>query len=348
VYDGKLWVIAGSYFDGTYVALSDVWHSSNGVDWVESTDSVPWSNLAVHAAVVYEDKIWVMGGWAQGSLSSDVWTYEKTVGWTHITGAAPWGPRWHHDAVVFDGKIWLFGGASSTPDWNEKNDVWCYDKVAGWQEVTSLAPWLPRGDHKVAVVQGKIYLAFGATYKSGAWTEFNDVWSYDTVSGWARLASPAPWEPRADATLTSLKDNLYVVGGGSVDETGFHMFNDAWRSGPGLFSGFNVSGTLAESPFNAQFTDTSASWGMPIQSWAWDFGDGNTSDQQSPAHTYWDTGIYTVSLTVSNGAGSDTKTKRDLITVAEKVPCLGNIGIIFVALCLTALGSLALRNRLKV
>lgn len=60
------------------------------------------------------------------------------------------------------------------------------------------------------------------------------------------------------------------------------------------------------------FTDEST--GEPT-SWEWTFGDGGTSTEQSPEHTYTETGTYTVSLTATNEAGSNTETKADYITV---------------------------------
>ncbi len=50
-----------------------------------------------------------------------------------------------------------------------------------------------------------------------------------------------------------------------------------------------------------------------ITSWSWNFGDGSTSTQQYPSHTYTVAGLYTVSLTVSDGISNDTETKTDLI-----------------------------------
>ena len=66
-----------------------------------------------------------------------------------------------------------------------------------------------------------------------------------------------------------------------------------------------------------QFTDQSA--GGPT-SWAWDFGDGATSNVASPAHTYAAPGTYTVSLHVANSKGSDTSTMTDLVTVSAHTP----------------------------
>ncbi len=54
-----------------------------------------------------------------------------------------------------------------------------------------------------------------------------------------------------------------------------------------------------------QFTDESIE---PL-TWAWDFGDGNTSTQQSPLHTYAAFGVYTVTLTVTNGDCMHTTTR---------------------------------------
>jgi PKD repeat protein len=50
-------------------------------------------------------------------------------------------------------------------------------------------------------------------------------------------------------------------------------------------------------------------------SWAWDFGDGATSTEQNPKHTYMKEGIYTVKLTAKNNFGEDTRVRTDLITV---------------------------------
>lgn len=48
------------------------------------------------------------------------------------------------------------------------------------------------------------------------------------------------------------------------------------------------------------FYDQSFSYnGSPITAWFWDFGDGNTSTEQNPAHTYTSDGAFTVGLTVS-------------------------------------------------
>ena len=61
------------------------------------------------------------------------------------------------------------------------------------------------------------------------------------------------------------------------------------------------------------FTNES-SWGDDTLSYLWDFGDGNQSSEQSPVHTYQNSGEYTVLLTASNQNG-DTFTTQQALTI---------------------------------
>lgn len=66
-----------------------------------------------------------------------------------------------------------------------------------------------------------------------------------------------------------------------------------------------------------QFTSTSTTnpSGQNITSYSWDFGDGQSSTQQNPTHTYAEAGNKTVTLTVGIGNGSCTSSKTQTVTV---------------------------------
>jgi PKD repeat protein len=70
------------------------------------------------------------------------------------------------------------------------------------------------------------------------------------------------------------------------------------------------------SPLVINFTDLSVAGPNAITEWSWDFGDGGTSDLQNPTHTFFETGNYSVSLTVTNSESSaNSETKTDYIEV---------------------------------
>lgn len=72
-------------------------------------------------------------------------------------------------------------------------------------------------------------------------------------------------------------------------------------------------------PFTLVFTDQST--GSPT-SWLWDFGDGTISSNRNPTHVYSTLGDFTVSLLVTNAAGSNTATVTHAVQVGE--PTIAN------------------------
>jgi gliding motility-associated-like protein len=67
-----------------------------------------------------------------------------------------------------------------------------------------------------------------------------------------------------------------------------------------------------------QFTDQSVSTNAPLNSWTWDFGDGQTSTQRNPSHYYSNPGTYTVTLTVGNIKGCTAIKSQNTIVVNPK------------------------------
>jgi PKD repeat protein len=61
-------------------------------------------------------------------------------------------------------------------------------------------------------------------------------------------------------------------------------------------------------PLTVSFTGFGTDIDGKLVSYSWDFGDGSTSSQQSPSHTYSSAGSYTASLTVTDGQGAASST----------------------------------------
>lgn len=77
---------------------------------------------------------------------------------------------------------------------------------------------------------------------------------------------------------------------------------------------FTSDVTSGADSLTVNFTDLSTN--SPT-SWLWDFGDGNTSASQNPTHSYSSAGHFTVTLTATNGDGSNTDIKSNYIFVGK-------------------------------
>ena len=90
----------------------------------------------------------------------------------------------------------------------------------------------------------------------------------------------------------------------------------------GAFADFTTAANQScAAPFTINFTNTSYN----CNSYLWDFGDGNTSTNRTPSHTYTDYGTYTVTLTVNSNnlvCGSDTTIRIDYIVIDEDLQCV--------------------------
>jgi len=77
---------------------------------------------------------------------------------------------------------------------------------------------------------------------------------------------------------------------------------------------FSATPATGPAPLAVAFTDTSTG---SITSRSWTFGDGATSAEANPSHTFTAAGSYTVALTVKGAGGSNTKTQAGCVVVGS-------------------------------
>ncbi len=73
---------------------------------------------------------------------------------------------------------------------------------------------------------------------------------------------------------------------------------------------FEADTTFGWVPFDVNFT---ASSGLQVDTWTWDFGDGDSSYVQSPVHSYEEPGLYTVKAEISAGGKMRSRVKTNYI-----------------------------------
>ncbi|MDQ1252310.1 MAG: hypothetical protein QG646_1431, partial [Euryarchaeota archaeon] len=218
---------------------------------------------------------------------------------------------------------WDFGdGATST----EQNPMHVYNAV-GKYAVTLTASneagtdvETKTGYITVRAVSSKLAAAFSASPTSGN-TPLKVVFT-DKSTG-----SPTSWKwSFGDGTSSTEKNPVHIYskagkytvsltvknakGSSTVTKSGYINAVTILKAPVAAFSAFPTSGNA---PLKVVFNDWSR--GSPT-SWNWNFGDGTSSTEKSPVHTYSKAGKYTVSLTVKNSIGKSTVTGFNYIKVA--------------------------------
>ncbi len=167
-----------------------------------------------------------------------------------------------------------------------------------------------------SVDKGAVYILFlngDATVKS--WQKISSLYG--------RFRAPIDSQDRFGTSIACPGDlngdginDLFVGtrfdddGGSGTGAEYFLALNDGRFTPP--TADFTGAPRRGPAPLAVQFVDQSTG---DVSSWSWTFGDGGTSTEQHPLHTYTIAGTYTVSLGVAGPAGDDSITFTTVIKV---------------------------------
>ena len=156
--------------------MKNVYYSADGYTWVRAPDP-PWSERCGHSSVVFDDKMWVLGG---AYARSDVWYSADGETWSCATADAAWPGRHEHTTVVLGGKMWVLGGEAGCGGNEGKfNDVWWTEDGVDWVQTIEHASWYPRSGHTSVVFDDRIWVMGGEDERGN---DLNDVWCSEPVS----------------------------------------------------------------------------------------------------------------------------------------------------------------------
>jgi PKD repeat protein len=139
----------------------------------------------------------------------------------------------------------------------------------------------------------------------------NLTYSWNFGSGAAPPAASGPGPHTVAYNSAGTKTVRLIVNNGFLPDTAFQTIEVA--PAPVANFGFSTANGTVTFTNNSQFGET----------YSWIFGDGNTSTEENPVHTYQESGSYTVVLTVANDCGEKTSSKLVTVVVSsvgEQIP----------------------------
>ena len=241
-----------------------------------------------------------------------------------VSGIAPLEVQFTDSSTgSIDSWAWNFGDATSSID---PSPLHLFQSAGSFSVLLLVTG--PGGSHSTSVLitvdEPAPVADFSGTPTSGSvgmTVVFSDISSGGTVSNWnwnfGDGTSSTQQNPSHSYTTAGNYDvSLSVTGPGGSDTLARTGYITVAELAPiADFSGTPTSGTVG---MTVAFSDISS--GGPASSWNWNFGDGTSSTQQNPSHSYTTAGNYDVSLSVTGPGGSDALARTGYITVAELAP----------------------------
>ncbi|MDE0332990.1 MAG: galactose oxidase [Nitrospinae bacterium] len=215
-------------------------------EWNCVTENAAFAARDGAGALVFQDKMWLLGGWNPGDkvhfpliCNSEVWSSADGIAWTLENPQAPWEGRHTAGYVVHNGRMWIVGGDCNQGHY--QNDVWSSADGIHWELANDHVPWAPRVLHYTLAFDGRIWVMGGQTIPNFADADevfHNDVWSSDDGVNWTQVTENAPWVPRGMIGGAAVHDNrMWILGGGTYDTPATPMrnfYNDVWSSDDGI------------------------------------------------------------------------------------------------------------------
>ena len=192
------------------------------------TDNAPFGPRYSHTSVVFENKMWVIGGLDNDqNRKNDVWYSTDGATWEEATNDAEFIAREGHSSVVFNNKIWIIGGFNSSLV--ATNDIWFSEDGITWQQAVSNAPFGFKAYHSSVVFDNKIWV-IGGLDSENSFAETNDVWFSSDGITWSEATDTALFEERGFHSSFVYNNKIWITSG----FTNSGITNDVWSSDDGV------------------------------------------------------------------------------------------------------------------
>ena len=183
----------------------------------DTSTKTRWSSRDYHTSVVFDNKIWVLGGNDGNTNKDDVWYSTNGKDWTNANATSHWSGRKQHTSVVFDNKIWVLGGTDGK---TKNNDIWSSTNGKDWTKVDATKHWSARIGHSSVVFDNKIWVLGGDSSKY-----VNDIWYSTNGKDWTEVNATNHWSGRWGHSSVVFDNKIWVLRGFPY---GFR--NDIWSS----------------------------------------------------------------------------------------------------------------------
>ncbi len=319
LYDNTIILAEGSDADGNITGSAEIYDpltdSFTAISGVDPTPTV------YGAGAVVNGKLYVFGGVVDQVDSNKTRILDIASG-TWSTGPDMPVALEQLAATALNGKIYIVGGYDGSSDNNVKDEIMIFDPSNSTFTQGPATPYPVLG-HSLTTYGNYVVVDSGSTpfesdgtiyFHPSVWLQFFDTTS-NTWSVYTRLYG------KGGGGCAVIGNKFYSILGDDVEwpcnRVDIAQFG---QGGCSLTCSASANPTSGQAPLTVNFTGNATATGCTgTPAYAWTFGDGGTSTEQSPSHIYQADGTYSWSLTVT--AGDQSCRKSGSITVGGAAQC---------------------------
>ncbi|MEM0932455.1 MAG: kelch repeat-containing protein [Bacteroidota bacterium] len=227
VFQNKVWVIGGLVpDDGDTNRANDIWSSQDGINWTLEVEEAPFSPRFGLKSIVFQEKLWVIGGFDREDTRNDVWSSVDGINWTLEVEEANFPGLRSHELVVFNDRLWIIAGVNG---FMLQRKIWSSSNGINWVEEVAETPFTSRTTAST-VFDNRMWVISGSQVTS---SDLSDVWSSTNGVDWTLEIENAEFLPKSLHTVESFSNKLWVLAGRSESpdpEEADFLSNTVWTS----------------------------------------------------------------------------------------------------------------------
>ena len=236
VYNGDV-IVAGGYGGKVGIYLIEILKMNQlPLRWTMFDGKLP-VKLVAHDVTVYQDKLYIIGGynWTENKPSDAIYELSLAPPYTVKLLARMPQPRRNHRAEIVNEKLFILGGTTTTQNKDATDSVVVYDFI---KNEIKPCPSLPEPISGMSTVAwGNMIIVVGGVDKNDQ--ALNDVIMYHIESGRSERL-PSLKHKRFGASAVIMHDVIVVLGGWNEEQgylnsvESFTMGDDRWKELPGM------------------------------------------------------------------------------------------------------------------
>ncbi|AWX44367.1 hypothetical protein HME9304_01367 [Flagellimonas maritima] len=170
------------------------------------TETAAYGSRKATGVVVFDDKIWVIGGIDEFDNSlDDIWSSADGENWV-LEGNLPFGNIFGHELIAFNGKLWIYGGIF---DGFQSRKIFSSVDGINWVEETETTPFIQYQNSKFIVLENEIFRIAGYSGEIDDLSVERNVYSSIDGLNWDLVSENHGFETKYGFQVETLNGRIF-------------------------------------------------------------------------------------------------------------------------------------------